>query len=75
MSRFFKPPLGSTVHAEVMKGGIWSRTGHRGKATMLYERETKQFVVMTGHSGPQRRFQNYMLAVKYFNLCVGKVRP
>lgn len=74
MSRFSKPPKDSTIHKELLIGRIWCRQGHRGRATMLLDRETKQFVVMTGHAGPQRSFRSFFAAVKFFNLTVGKVK-
>lgn len=74
MKRFQLPPKGSTIHAELMKGGICERTGHLGRATILCDAETGDFVVMKGSGGRQYTFRNYMAAIKYFNGAVGKVK-
>lgn len=71
MMRFSTPPIGSTLQRELAKGRIWTRTGSAGKATMLWDRETRQYIVMTGHSGGERRFSTIILAVRHFRSAVG----
>jgi hypothetical protein len=74
MSRFQLPPKGSTIYRELMKGRICERTGTTGRATILWDPAGGDFVVLVGRNGRERRFKNYRLAIRHFNICVGWVK-
>lgn len=71
MTRINRIPAGSSIEREIRKGRIYTRTGKRGQATILYDSQGQHFVVMVGKEGPRVPFSAFPAALRRFRMAAG----